>query len=171
MEVDEKENIEVKSTKLNNQNIYDFNVYIPDIFKYDYENQNIENKTEFINWKSKMRRKYGEDYRFYKCDKDKIVFIGKIFKPIDTYFSKCPTCKNEICCFCSKVIENRLLFSRYIDEFCCFKRTFFFIFFREIFYDDRQNEIILGYIIFIIPLFSCWGLFVCYCIIRHSSFR
>ncbi len=71
MKVDEKENIEVKSTKLNNQNIYDFNVYIPDIFKYDYENQNIENKTEFINWKSKMRRKYDKIIGFIKVIKIK----------------------------------------------------------------------------------------------------
>ena len=97
-------------------------------------------------------------------------FLLKKKRRFDHYLSKCPYCKNNICCFCSKIIEKRDLFSRYIEKFCCFKRTFYFIFFRETYQNDKYPMIcfILGYIAFIIPLFSCLGLFLC---IIYNLFR
>ena len=107
----------------------------------------------------------------------------KIHRNFDYYYGRCPNCQNNICCFCSKVIDKRLLFNRYIEKFCCFKRTFFLYFLRENYENSHYPLInfILGYIAFIIPLFSSWGLFFCIinnlfsnreigheiCIIRH----
>ena len=71
MEVDEKENIDVKSNKSNQLIFYDFEDYKSEIFKYDYENQKIENKSEFKNWKSKLKRKYGKIIGFINVRKIK----------------------------------------------------------------------------------------------------
>ena len=49
------------------------------IYKLDYENQNIENNKDFKNWKDKMTKINKDNIRINKCNHDKICFYGKIF--------------------------------------------------------------------------------------------
>ena len=155
MENDEKLLIDNKEI-ISNDELYN-------VFEFDYSNQIIENNEYFKQWKSKIKKKNNKSIRFYKCNKDKIYFYNKIYNEFDSYIDNCPKCKNQICYFCSQIIENHYPFSRYIQKYCCLKRLFFFILFREDFENDECPffVFIIAYIAFIIPFINNLGVILC----------
>ena len=156
MEVNDKE---LKEDKINL--LYD--KY--DVFKFDYENQNIENNIDFKKWKTKIEKENTDEIKIYKCNNCKICFYEKAYDDSDfnEYSSSCPICKNIICCFCYQLLERLDNFSRYLRGYCCLKRLISFIFFREIFSDNEYPiyNFIFGYIAFIIPCINSTGLILC----------
>ena len=151
MEANEKELKEDKINLINEQ---------LNIFKFDYENQNIENNRDFKIWKDKMKKINKDKIRINKCNDDKICFYVKINNNFNEYSDFCPICKKEICCFCYQYLGSQLNFSRYLRRYCCLKRFIYFIFFREDFLDNYYPLIvfILAYIAFIIPFINCLGI-------------
>ena len=153
MEVNEKE---LKEDKIN---------LLGDVFKFDYENQNIQNNVDFKNWKAKIKKENNEIIEIYKCNECKICFYKKIDEDMEfnEYYGKCPICKKEICCFCYKYIKGIDIFSRYLRGYCCLKRVISFIFFREKFLEGDYSimDFILGYIAFIIPLINSTAIILC----------
>ena len=137
---------------------------LDNFFQYDYENQNIKKNKEFQNWKSKMEKKYGKIIILYKCNKDKIFFYKKKKNDYEDYINRCPKCNKYICCFCSQTIIDNNFLPRIIEQYCCLKRLFYFVFFREKF-EDKEDDVIfdciLGYILFIIPFTNIFVLFLC----------
>ena len=156
MEVNEKESKEDQITLLHHKF---------DIFRFDYENQNIESTIDFKNWKAKMKKLYTDKVRIYKCNDCKICFCEKEYhnKEFNDYSNNCPICKKEICCFCYKYIKGINDFSRYLRGYCCLRRLVSFIFFREKFSDDNFSLIvfIFAYIAFIIPYINSTGVILC----------
>ena len=69
MEANEKEFREDKINLINEQ---------LNIFKFDYENQNIENNRDFKIQKDKMKKINKDKIRINKCNDDKICFYVKI---------------------------------------------------------------------------------------------
>lgn len=74
------------------------------IFKPNYEHQNLSNNPDFHNWKSLMVNKYGDKGKFYECLHDKIFFYSSNEENGHENEIFCPLCKNSACFFCSKVI-------------------------------------------------------------------
>ena len=134
-----------------------------DVFKFDYENQNIENNIDFKKWKEKMKKENVDKFYIYKCNDCKICFCGKVNVEFNDYYGYCPNCKKEICCFCSRYIKESNHFSRYLRGYCCLKRFISFVFFREKFSDDNFPLIafICAYIAFIIPYINSTGVILC----------
>ncbi len=153
MEVNQKENKEDKITLLD------------DIFKFDYENQNIEKNINFKKWKAKIEKENTNKIKIYKCNDCKIFFYETINEDKDfiSYYGICPICEKEICCFCYQYLAGLYIFSRYLRGYCCLKRFISFIFFREKFLDDLYplKNFILGYIAFIIPYINCTAIILC----------
>jgi len=140
------------------------------VFKFDYENQKIENNIDFKKWKVKIEKENknkNEDknkIEIYKCNDCKICFYSIIYDDIDfqEYYSSCPNCKKEICYFCSQNIKGLDIFSRYLRGYCCFKRLICFVFFREKFFKGYPiADFILGYIAFIIPFINSAAIILC----------
>ena len=131
-----------------------------DVFKIDYENQNIENNIDFKKWKEKMKKANTDKIGFYRCNDCKICFYNRIYDEFNHYSSNCPICKKEICCFCSQYIKGDNTFPRYLKNYCCLKRFISFIFFREKFSDNSFQKIafIMAYIAFIIPYINSTGI-------------
>ena len=73
------------------------------IFKFDYENQQLESNLNYIKWKDSNIKEYGNNAKLFKCKKCKIFFYSKyediIKKPY--YLAPCLICKQYICYFCS----------------------------------------------------------------------
>ena len=131
------------------------------LFRFEYANQNIKKNKEFQNWKLQLIKKYGKTLLLYKCNKDRIYFYNTKAN-FEYYEDNCPECKQSICCFCSQIVDGPHIFSRYIRNFCCLKRTIHFIFFREQFDDNDYPAIaFLAFIIFIIPFFNNFGIILC----------
>ena len=143
---------------------------LDNVFKFDYWNQIIENNEYFRQWKSEIKKKNNKSVRFYKCNKDKIYFYRNICNEFDSYTDCCPKCNKYICYFCSQIIENPNPFSMYIQNYCCLKRLFFIILFREDFKDETYPffNFIIAYIVFIIPFINNLGLILC--IIQYLFF-
>ena len=94
------------------------NIEIENVFKPNYENQNLDNNIEYQKWKESMIKKYGTKGKLYKCPKDKILFYtsdddGGHFHENE---GLCPLCKEHICYFCSNYLRS--LYK------CCFKKKF-----------------------------------------------
>ena len=87
---------------------------LENIFKPNYENQNLDNNPDFQNWKSLMMNKYGDKSNLYECLYDKIFFYASNEENGHENKALCPLCKNSACNFCSKVIYCS------IDN-CCMK--------------------------------------------------
>ena len=154
MEVNEKE---LKEDKIS---------LLDDVFKFDYENQNIENNIDFKKWKAKVKKENNNKIKIYKCNDCKICFYVNVYEDSDYdeyYYSSCPICKKEICYFCYQNIKGLDSFSRYLRGYCCLKRLISFIFFREKFSDGEYpiSDFILGYIAFIIPYINSTALIIC----------
>ena len=154
MEVNEKE---LKEDKIS---------LLDDVFKFDYENQNIKNNIDFKKWKAKIKKENTNKIKIYKCNDCKICFYVNVYEDSDYdeyYYSSCPICKKEICYFCYQNIKGLDSFSRYLRGYCCLKRLISFIFFREKFSDNSYpiSNFILGYIAFIIPFINSTALILC----------
>lgn len=96
------------------------NMNISNIFKPDYNDQNLDNNRNYQNWKSAMIDKYGNNGKFYKCPNDKIFFYTSNEENRKNHENegKCPLCKKEICFFCMKNAS-----SGYCH--CCLKKKYF----------------------------------------------
>ena len=153
MEVNEKEFKEDKISLLE------------EVFKLDYENQNIENNIDFKKWKVKIEKENTNKIKIYKCKDCKICFYETIDDDTDfnEYYINCPICRKEICCFCYQYLKELDIFSRYLRGYCCLKRLISFIFFREKFSDGEYpiSAFILGYIAFIIPYINSRAFIIC----------
>ena len=88
------------------------------IFTYDYANQNLDNNIKFQEWKNSMIKKYGNDAKLFRCEKDKILFYSsyKDCISLPCYRNECPKCRTYICYFCSYSNNN-------IKTRCCFKKA------------------------------------------------
>ena len=152
----------------NEDKIYTSDYELKTIFRLDFEEQNIKNNKEFQKWKYELDKKYGKSIRIYKCSKDCIFFYRIINNGFDQYIEKCPKCNKYICCFCSQTIYGPHIFSEFIRNYCCLKRLFFFIFYREktgIYDCDDCDAVsiilsILRYILFIIPIINSFTLII-----------
>ena len=86
------------------------------IFKIDYDNQNLDNNIEYKNWKNIMKKKFGKNGKLFKCIKDKILFYDNYenYKNLSVYKTRCPKCDKYICHFCSYSEKKS-------NELCCLK--------------------------------------------------
>ena len=128
------------------------------IFKLDYENQNVNNNINYLYWKDSILKKYGNDIKIFKCNKCKILFYSQNEDIIKgNYYSMlCPICKLYICYFCSTS------FDKYDDVFCCKRRVInicFSISGPE--YTKGINLCDLDIILFLIPFMNILGLSYC----------
>ena len=87
------------------------------IYKLDYENQNIDDNINILKWKQLMLTKNNNNKHLilFKCKKDKILFYDNYYD--NNYLGFCPICKEYICYFCS--FYNK---SKNSDLICCLKR-------------------------------------------------
>ena len=130
-----------------------------DIFIPEYKGQNLKNNISFLNWKKLMLIQYGENAKIFKCIKDNILYCTSfntcISYPI--YQSKCPKCKNNICFYCSRNIND------YFNETgtCCLKRKIKCIFYQDcyryinpIIEEENINSFTEALFLFITPITS-----------------
>ena len=92
------------------------------IFKLDYESQNVDNNKYFIKWKRLMLEKLGNNAKLIRCSKDKILFFISYdeYKDIlkkKNYLLNCPN-GHYICRFGKYSFYNKS------DSFCCKRRSF-----------------------------------------------
>lgn len=87
-------------------------------FNYDYDNQKMDNNIKFQEWKNSMIKKYGNDAKLFKCQRDKLYFYSsyKDCISLPCYRNKCPQCDKYICHFCSFPGTNERIR-------CCFKKA------------------------------------------------
>ena len=98
--------MENKEVLINKFDIKEF-----EIFKLDYENQNLKSNASYEKFKNEIKKKYGNDAKLFRCNIDKIIFYYDCSK-YPYYTAKCPKCQKFICYFCS--------FGRkYCEENCC----------------------------------------------------
>ena len=145
MEVDEKfiNNLDIEKPEL------------LDVFKPEYEGQNVEESLDFIKFKESMLKKYGKKAKKFYCKIDKIYFFYDYSKyPYEHFKGNCPLCNNGICYFC---------FESNYDENCCFKKKIYHLLNVDamIFLDNTYN--FTDYLLFILVpylncLFFCWGI-------------
>ena len=120
--------------------IYDINESdnLESIFTIDYADQNLDNNIKFQEWKNSMIKKYGNDAKLFKCEKDKILFYSnyKDCISLPCYRNECPKCKEYICHFCSYSDKNK-------KTRCCFKKAiseqFFYWGFKLIKLIDKKD--------------------------------
>ncbi len=90
------------------------------IFKYDYENQQLESNLNYIKWKESNIKEYGNNAKLFKCKKCKILFYSKYEDVKKPYYSvSCPICKQYICYFC---LHSYIHPQEKDKIFCCYKR-------------------------------------------------
>jgi hypothetical protein len=165
-EMDFKLDFEDETNKHKGQYTYIQMHDLDSYFKFDHPYQDLSKNDKFQKWKSKMKNDYGQNVRLYKCNQDKIYFFKKKDEECDFYSEQCPKCQHQTCCFCSKSMRSTdRYYSRYLKEYCCFKRMFYYVFFRENFRDKGKiiypiYYFILTYIIFLIPFLVQLGLTV-----------
>lgn len=95
------------------------------VFELEYANQPIKNNIKYENWEKRMKDKNGNNIRFLRCLKDKIIFCAnKNEKTDDPLTAKCPLCKDSICFYCSKYS----LYEMFIGN-CCLRRGIYYLFF------------------------------------------
>ena len=94
------------------------NVQQSNMFKLDYEGQNLKN-VQFIRWKNEMLKIYGKNAKLFECKNENIFFYvsEKESKTIPIYLKECPSCNKSICYFCSRVIKKDNDIGK-----CCIKR-------------------------------------------------
>ena len=127
------------------------------IFKLDYPGQKINRNVEFEKWKNVNSKKYGKNYRIFKCLLDNLLFIttNQECKSFPFYLSVCPKCKNPICYFCSR-------FKKYsfFNGDCCLRRRIYCMFFQDgLRLIKPYNEVYIttfekSFRIFIIPVYN-----------------
>ena len=90
------------------------------IFRLDYENQNIDDNIHVLQWKQLMLKKYegNKNLKLFKCQEDNILFYDNFFD--NNYLGFCPICNKYICYYC--LYPNQAKES-YV--FCCLKRLIY----------------------------------------------
>ena len=143
-----------------NSNLIDINSKVSDIvFIPDYVGQSINNNISFLNWKESMLKKYGSNAKLFKCLKDNIFYYTSFIECINypIYQSICPKCKNEICFYCSRNIQD------YFEETgtCCLGRKIKCIFYQDcyryinpIYQEENINSFNEAFISFILPIIN-----------------
>ena len=106
----------------NNDNNNNDNKNNNNIFKLDYESQNVDNNKYFIKWKRLMLEKLGNNAKLLRCSKDKILFFISYDEYKDNlkkqnYLLNCPY-GHYIWHFCKYSFYNES------DSFCCKRRSF-----------------------------------------------
>ena len=124
------------------------------IFKYDYENQQLESNLNYIKWKDSNIKEYGNNAKIFKCKKCKILFYSKyddiMKKPF--YLTPCLICNQYICYFCS----YSYIHPQEKDKvFCCYKRIINLSFFiLGPIYGKNYSICDFYFFAFLIPLFN-----------------
>ena len=97
-----------------------------EIFRPEYENQNIKNNQNFINWEKSIFTKYGKDAKLFKCTEDNIYFYTSNKDCIEYpfYACRCPECNFYICYYCLGRTDH------HDAEYgqCCIKRRLYYSF-------------------------------------------
>jgi len=128
------------------------------IFKFEYENQKIDNNINYLKWKDSIIKKYDNDVKIFKCKQCKILFYSKNEDMIkNPYYSMpCPICKKYICYFCS----CSYIYSKYSLLYCCRRRILNICFFISApSYSKDENLFNLEIFMFLIPIINILGLF------------
>ena len=78
--------------------------YSSNIFKPEYESQNLDNNLDYQKWYSSMINKFNNKGKLYKCSKDNILFYISDEESGNRHINEgfCPICQKTICYFCSK---------------------------------------------------------------------
>ena len=89
------------------------------MYKPDYKEQKLDTNVDFINWKNKMLKKYGNDAVLFKCINDGVYFFTpyKDYKHDNFLTSYCPSCNKQYCIDCFQEPDDE-----YIYGDCCIKR-------------------------------------------------
>ena len=124
------------------------------IFKYDYENQQLESNLNYIKWKDSNIKEYGNNTKLFNCKKCKILFYSKyddIMKK-SFYLVPCLICNQYICYFCSYLYIH----PQEKDKiFCCYKRIINLSFFiLGPIYGKKYSICDFIFLAFLIPLFN-----------------
>ena len=100
--------------------ISNFDFVEDNIFRTEYENQNIHNIRAFKNWQNSNIKKNGKDIKLFHCLDDKIYFYVSDYKcqEYPFYKAKCPKC-NKYICYCCLSIDIDMHFD------CCLKRRIY----------------------------------------------
>ena len=98
------------------------------VFRKEYESQNLNKSVEFKNWKNSMIEKYGRNAKLFNCIYDNIYFYtsNKECKTYPLYQSICPLCNNPICYFCHRYGSDS-----YGNGTCCVRRKIYCFFFMD----------------------------------------
>ena len=119
-----------------------------------------------------MKKRYGNDAKLFKCNKDKIYYYGSIqdCRTIPLYKVKCPICNNNNCYYCSSHVKY------YTDAGnCCIYRRIHCLFFqsKNSFTRDIQRDqdiYLMYYIILFLPLISFMFLIAVFSAYFYYSF-
>jgi hypothetical protein len=137
------------------------NSEINNVFKIDYQSQNLVNNKEYQNWKESMLKKYGNYSKQFKCLDDNILFYNayNVCRSYPSFRGECPLCKKQICLFCSNSIPTDD-----DDIVCCLKRRLYkslfydgLIYIKKINVDDVDKKHILQdnlFIVYFIPILN-----------------
>ena len=86
------------------------------MFKFDYDNQNMDDNINFLKWKESIVEKNNNNkLKLFKCQEDKIFFYSSLE---DYYLGLCPLCHQYICFFCLFPSQN----NNRTSKICCLKR-------------------------------------------------
>jgi len=106
-----------------------------DIFKLEYKGQLIKDNAKFKAFKKEKIKKYGSNAKLYHCKNENLYFYVPTKK--NNFFSfdavECPSCKENICYFCSK--------DSTVDLNCCPIGSMYDLLFHKglTFTDDKEN--------------------------------
>ena len=125
---------------------------VDNMLKLDYDGQSLKNNEKFNSWKKIMLKKYGNDAKLFKCSYDEIYFYCayESFRKLPLCSSKCPSCNQPICYYCSRVAHNNNSFGD-----CCLKRRLYYKFIYDgfLFINLKESEELKFYfMLFLFPI-------------------
>ena len=129
-----------------------------EIFKCDFEGQNVKNSPKYQTWEQSMKGIYGNNGKLFKCPQDKIYYYYTNEDCKRTYYlGSCPICKKSICHFCHTYCQD-IYFE---NGSCCLKRKIKCMFLQDkLIYisQSKYHEDMFPYkkafVIFFIPFLS-----------------
>ena len=101
-----------------------------DIFNIDYENQNVENNTNFNQWKESINNKYKGKGNICKCPFENHYFYGEEKE----YNILCPSCNKNICYFCLTPVVDAWY------AICCSKRKLYAMHYKGKIYSNPEER-------------------------------
>ena len=136
------------------------------IFRLDYNEQNINSNLDFLKWKKSMLENYGKDAKLFHCLEDKIYFC--VSKKEFDYNNACPICKRGICYFCNSNGSH--------EGCCCIRYKFYSMIFEDSkiyiehpeshFYSYCGHKLTFDMLMFLIPIVNIIWIIG----LLHSSF-